>query len=415
MNRKRLLCAVLTAAFLLACSPLAMAAEGPELAEPAPEETVIPPEEAPVEPPAEEERPEQPAQPEEPGDPTEEAPVEPPAEEEQPEQPAQPEQPEDPPEEDPVKPPAEEEQPEQPTQPGEPGDPPEETPVEPPDEDKQPAAPIEGGTPGEESQPTVDIEVPADGRVIFNPYGAQVELEGETFTSQIVSTRETLVNSGDVPVEVHVTVVANLPEGTGVSLLDAPLAPETEGKAAFLYAELQPVGPEGAAAWATGYQAKENQIPASAGGTVQKSLLVLEPGDRLEYQIFGELGTNLPEGVTWQAEDCVDVSVVFEFTPLPQQEDSPRQDLPEEPDPLPPDQVQPEEPEPAAPTEDEENRPEAPEVPAEPAETAPEEDPSAEELPVEEEQEGQIPDQEPPVEQAPDPTEQPSAEEPILE
>ena len=84
MNRKRLLCAVLTAAFLLACSPLAMAAEGPELAEPAPEETVIPPEEAPVEPPAEEE------QPEEPGDPTEETPVEPPAEEEQPEQPTQP-------------------------------------------------------------------------------------------------------------------------------------------------------------------------------------------------------------------------------------------------------------------------------------------------------------------------------------
>lgn len=385
MNRKRLLCAVLTAAFLLACSPLAMAAEGPELAEPAPEETVIPPEEAPVEPPAEEEQPEQPTQPEQPEDPVEGEPVEPPAEEEQPVPPEQPE------------------------------DPAEGTPVEPPAEDKQPAAPIEGGAPGEESQPTVDIEVPADGRVIFNPYGAQVELEGETFTSQIVSTRETLVNSGDVPVEVHVTVVADLPEGTEVSLLDAPLAPETEGKAAFLYAELQPVGPEGAAAWAAGYQAKENQIPASAGGTVQKSLLVLEPGDRLEYQIFGELGTNLPEGATWQAEDCVDVSVVFEFTPLPQQEDSPRQDLPEESDPLPPDQVQPEEPEPAAPTEDEENRPEAPEVPAEPAETAPEEDPSAEELPVEEEQEGQIPDQEPPVEQAPDPTEQPSAEEPILE
>lgn len=375
MRRHSIFCAALALVFLLT-QPLGALAAEPDMESP-PAESPIESTEAP-------ETPENPAQPE-PAEPENPSPEQDPEQPELPE-PAQPEE----------QPPVSDQQPEEnPVQPAEPEPPAEpELPEQPVLQPEQPTEPEQPETP----EPGPDMEVSQGGQLIFNPYGFEVELEGEVSRRQIVSTKETLTNRGETPVIVRACAVASAPEEYGISFAEAPLDPEAQGKLAFLYVEFQPVSDE-PAQWQAEYEAAENQLPAAAEEGEKRQIIVLEPGQSLEYQIFGQAGCNPLPDQPWTGEEWVDLSVLFDFEQVkPEEPEAPEVVPPETTEKNPPEQDPGEKP--VAPPEEMDPVPEQPEAP--PAETEP-----APELPDSPEQPEEPEGTEPPVEpEQPDPSDQ---------
>ena len=233
---------------------------------------------------------------------------------------------------------------------------PEET--DPIDEGDIPAEPEE--TPEEDPEPgrllkaaqEINVQVPAHGQMIINPYGLPVESEGMETTAQIVNPVQQLTNTGSQPVLVDVRVVGSVPEGSEAVLVDREPAPDV--KEVFLYAEFQN-DPDG---WLDGYKAGYNQVPAIPEGTDGEGVLTLEAEQTGYFRIFGEMSTE----PLWEKTDTFDVSLAFSFTVIGEEE--PQAEMPKDqpaPEETPPGDT------PAEPSEDPET-PEQPEEPVEPTE-----------------------------------------------
>ena len=293
MRTKRLLCVCAALALLL--SVPARAAESPDVPEtpetweettvdPVPEETTDDSEEVPEIP----EVPEVPPETEEPPEVTED--------------------PEDPPEEDdPLESPEDEA-------------PPEEDDPEIPEEDgeaEEAEEPEDEPAPQEDEAPVIHVEVPDTGRIVVNPYGLEVNMDGMISTDQIVSAPMPIVSYSSVPVAVVASVTGHTSPGSDAVFV--PSQPRGSAKELFLFAEFQPALDEyGSAFWSGQYTGAPNQLVVTAGGSPAMQVLELAAGDVVpSYGAFHLFGTasGSPERM-WSAEDAIQVTLTFTFVPL---------------------------------------------------------------------------------------------------
>ena len=328
MKMRKIYRTILVLALTLSLSAPALAGEG-EIPLPEP-----PAEEVPgwlLEPEGGEETPETPDSPEAPTNPENPGENPPPAEPETPETPEVPEVPEVP--ENPGQP-SEPETPEVPETPEAPETPPGEDPAQPPawilppeETPSVPALPGEGELPAlppespiaEEEPPVIEVLVPSAGRIIINPYGLPVELDGQTTNDQIVSAPLILENRSTVPVSVSASVTGTVPPGSGVSFAAAPPMPDSPVKEIFLYAEFHAV-PEPAVqpAWSGLYSDSTNQLLVSFQGAAKADVMRLEASGMAcsfgALRLFGSAAVS--PVAPWQAGDDIQATFVFSFTPI---------------------------------------------------------------------------------------------------
>lgn len=165
----------------------------------------------------------------------------------------------------------------------------------------------------------IDVTVPGSASVIINPLRSAVELDGKTYTDQIVSSEQIMVSHSEVPLVVGASVTATVPEGSSLAITGHPLEGGEADKLAYLYMEFQNLPSAGSeAGWSGGYTGAPNQLLASGDGAVLGDVLQLCAGAETPayaaYRLFGSLSeTPLDE---WNSKDGLTVTVSFTFRPV---------------------------------------------------------------------------------------------------
>lgn len=154
---------------------------------------------------------------------------------------------------------------------------------------------------------TISVVLPTSPWVVVNPYGLRVERDGVASMEQVVSPVESLVNCGAAPVRVEVNAVGVVPPESGVSLAAAP--PSGYGRDVFLYVEFQPWPDQ----WTGWFSDGANQLLVTPWGESKADVLTLEPYGAGYFRLSG--ATSAPSEA-WTAQDTVDVTLSFTFTPV---------------------------------------------------------------------------------------------------
>lgn len=169
----------------------------------------------------------------------------------------------------------------------------------------------------EEEPPVIYVAVPDTGRVVVNPYGLEVNMDGMISTDQIVSKPMPIVSYSNVPVAVVASVTGHTSPGSDAVFVSSQ--PRSSAKEIFLFAEFQPALDEyGSAFWSGQYTGAPNQLVVTAGGSPAAQVLALETGDVVPscgaFRLFGS-ASGSPERM-WSAEDAIHVTLTFTFVPL---------------------------------------------------------------------------------------------------
>lgn len=156
----------------------------------------------------------------------------------------------------------------------------------------------------------VEVTVPQAGRIVLNPYGLPVEVDGEKTTEQIASETMPITNNGDEAVVVTARTAGHISENSSMTFVTAPPAAGTVEKEVFLYTEFQREGED----WSGRYSGGENQILVTEGVSESKEVLTLEANAGGKFRMFG--ATAVSPADPWSGADEISVTVVFTFTPL---------------------------------------------------------------------------------------------------
>ena len=170
--------------------------------------------------------------------------------------------------------------------------------------------------PEEEEPPVIQVAVPNTGRVVVNPYGLEVNMDGMISTDQIVSAPMPIVSYSNVPVAVVASVTGHTSPGSDAVFVSSQ--PRDNAKEIFLFAEFQPADEYGSAFWSGQYTGARNQLVVTAGGSPAAQVLELAAGDVVPsygaFRLFGS-ASGSPERM-WSAEDAIHVTLTFTFVPL---------------------------------------------------------------------------------------------------
>lgn len=168
--------------------------------------------------------------------------------------------------------------------------------------------------------PIIDVTVSEFGRIVINPYGLPVDMNGEDFTEQIVSETLTIINHSEVPVTVWSSAVGSI-SPPSVMTYTSELPMDAGEKEVFLYAEFQ--AEDGI--WSGTYSGADNQICVSNQVSEPKAVLTLDTETEGMFRFFG--AASVAPNVPWCTEDVLSVIITFTFSadsvPFPSQEMAP--------------------------------------------------------------------------------------------
>lgn len=165
-------------------------------------------------------------------------------------------------------------------------------------------------TPDEPEPAVINVQVPASGRVVINPYYMEVAVSyGET-TEQIVHEPQVLTSGSDFPVLVSARAVGTLPYGSEARFTAAPPAPDAQDKQIFMYVEFQPAD----FLWSYAFSDAPNQLLVTDWGMEKENVLTLEPFGAGYFRLFGSM-TDYPDTM-WGEIDAPNVTLAFTFAPL---------------------------------------------------------------------------------------------------
>lgn len=156
----------------------------------------------------------------------------------------------------------------------------------------------------------VDVTVPKAGRIVLNPYGLPVEIDGETTTEQIASQTMPITNNGDTPVVVSASATGRISEHSSMTFTAAPPPADGLEKEIFMYAEFQ--NEDGR--WSDNYKGRSNQILISERASRTKEVLTLDAGTGGVFRLFGAAAVSPDD--PWSGADEVLVSFTFTFVPV---------------------------------------------------------------------------------------------------
>lgn len=157
----------------------------------------------------------------------------------------------------------------------------------------------------ETGEDVIQVEVPASGEVILNPYGLPVSVSGRETRAQIIHWPQELVNHSGFPVNVSVTVTGFL-DGDA-RFAETPPNPFIETKELFLYVEFQGSPDD----WIGDFVAGANQIRVTEYGETRERVITLEAMSNGYFRLFGEM-SSAPLSV-WGEENALVVIITYTF------------------------------------------------------------------------------------------------------
>lgn len=179
-------------------------------------------------------------------------------------------------------------------------------------------------------QPEVKVIVPTTGAVFINPYEEAVTIGTEEETGQILSVSSSIANLSRMPLQVDVSVYAQIAEGSTMGLASASTKDVvTTAKRAFMYFEMKNVtaalgeDPD-SVQWDGTYDAETDLFVKSGVKKTKKNMVTLAAATRdgqvsdngaAAFHLDGDAVKN-PK-VPWDEKDGVQVTVTFSFKPMP--------------------------------------------------------------------------------------------------
>lgn len=155
----------------------------------------------------------------------------------------------------------------------------------------------------------IDVVVPTTGEIVLNPYRLEVE-ECDGSTAQIIHQPQPLSNQSAFPVEVNVSIVGTVAEGSEAAFVYG--TPRRGEKEVFLYAEFQN-DPDG---WLETYTGAPNQLIAAEERSDSEYVLTLEAEGEGYFRLSGAMA----EGIAWEDTDTFGAVLVFTFSTVPEEE-----------------------------------------------------------------------------------------------
>ena len=176
--------------------------------------------------------------------------------------------------------------------------------------------------------PTIKVTVPSTAEVFLNPFRLPVSIDSKSSREQIVSTPCVIASESDVPLQVDVTVIGQINEGSNMSLVTSSTKNSTStSKRAFIYFEIQPADTDDPSdvSWDAAYnRSNKNHIPVTTMERSKTNILVLacttldgeiaEKGGYAAFRLTGDV-IAAPKK-PWTEDDGLTVEIAFTFTPL---------------------------------------------------------------------------------------------------
>lgn len=176
--------------------------------------------------------------------------------------------------------------------------------------------------------PTIKVTVPSTAEVYLNPLKLPVSINSNSSREQIISTPCVIANESDVPLQVDVTVIGKVNEGSNMSLVTSSTKNSTStNKRAFIYFEIQPADTDdpGDVLWDAAYnRSQKNHIPVTTMERSKTNTVVLasttldgeiaEKGGYAAFRLTGDIIATPKK--PWTEDDGLTVEIAFTFTPL---------------------------------------------------------------------------------------------------
>lgn len=170
------------------------------------------------------------------------------------------------------------------------------------------------------SMPEVKVSVPSTGELFINPYSMPVDVKENIVQDQIVSIPGCILNESLVPLQVDVSVISKIKEGSDMVLSSVTTKDsDSTGKRAFIYFEIKASDTEDPASsiWENAYDAEKHVVVRTTAKS-KKNIVRLGAADQKgcygSFRLTGDC-VAMPKKV-WTEADGIDVEISFTFTPL---------------------------------------------------------------------------------------------------
>lgn len=175
--------------------------------------------------------------------------------------------------------------------------------------------------------PVIQVLIPTTGKVYVNPFKIPITIgsNDEESDDQIVSLPSSIVNNSEVPVDVDITVLGSVKEGSDMHLVTSPTRGSGTAKNAFVYFEVQQADTEDLddVTWDPAYDSSKHVVVVE--GVVQnypRTLTLpprtlegeIAPGGYAPFRLTGD-AVKTPT-VPWTNKDGINVIITYSFTPL---------------------------------------------------------------------------------------------------
>lgn len=172
---------------------------------------------------------------------------------------------------------------------------------------------------GTYTAPKIVVTVPATAEVFINPYRIPVTIDNESVDDQIVSTPACIENQSEVAINVSVSIVGTIKEGSNIKLsMTSTQGTKLTSKTAFIYFEIQATDSDdpNMAYWDDEYDASKHLVVRNYSRSM-KNIAVLDAGGKGDcFGAFRLTGDCVVKPKTpWSEDDGIDVTISFTFTP----------------------------------------------------------------------------------------------------
>lgn len=164
---------------------------------------------------------------------------------------------------------------------------------------------------------TVEVTVPATGKVYVNPFGQPIAVSGSVEDGQIISEPAYIENKTEVPVLVSVTATGTIKKDSNMYLTSTSTKDiVSTAKKAFVYFEIKAADGPDQVSWDKEYDAEKHLLVRTTPKT-RKNIVKLgaaeESGCYGVFRLTGDCVAN-PK-IAWTVTDGFDVEIAFTFTP----------------------------------------------------------------------------------------------------
>lgn len=170
-------------------------------------------------------------------------------------------------------------------------------------------------------EPEIQVNIPASGGLIINPYQIPVKVEQKVQTSQIVHKPFTVINRSQIKIAVNVAVSAQIANGSKMELLGRSVSQDRSGdKVAFLFLDKRVTDPGVDVTgldWSTNFNSR-NHLLISEESNEREAMISLAPADREgsvgAFHIAGN-AARYPDEPWNPSVDKVSIEIIFTFRP----------------------------------------------------------------------------------------------------